>query len=110
LCGEGITAAGDCGSGSFTVILFVTLAVMFFDELSVDVSPTGRFALSASHGFSKPRNHCGFRRLDGGAEGIRTDGHRTMPLVRSESVAEYGAVTANPAFPLFVHAESDPRV
>jgi hypothetical protein len=45
----------------------------------------------------------------GGAEGIRTDGHRTMPLVRSESVAEYGTLTANPAFPLSVHAEADPR-
>ena len=54
------------------------LAVMFFDELSVDVSPTGRFALSASHGFSKPGNHCGFRRLDGGARGgFRT----TKPLL-----------------------------
>ena len=40
---------------------------------------------------------------------LRTDGHRTMPLVRSESVAEYGALTANPAFPLSVHAEADPR-
>ena len=29
----------------------------------------------------------------------RTDGHRTMPLVRSKLVAEYGTLAANPAFP-----------
>ena len=52
---------------------------------------------------------CNIKYLHGGAEGIRTDGHRTMPLVRSETVAEYGTLTANPAFPLSVRAEADPR-
>jgi hypothetical protein len=48
------------------------------------------------------KNHVDLRGLPGGAEGIRTDGHRTMLNVRSEPAAKHvapsGPFTSIPAF------------